>query len=397
MPLKVVTMAEKRLEVLLEAERTGESVTAICRRHGISRDSYYRYRRRYLADGVDGLVDRSRAPLRSPGQIGADLEIEICRMRKDHPRWGARRIAAELRRTGSAPPAVSTIHQALVRNHLVAQRPPRRPKALKRFEREVANDLWQIDATQVRLHTRRRAWVMDMIDDHSRYLLAAVAAESPNGAAAWDCFELAASRYGMPRQVVSDNALSFTGRLHGVEVEFERSLRELGVELINTGPYHPETIGKLERFHRTLKQWLADEGPVYDLAHLQELIDGFRHHYNRERPHQALADLTPAERYRFTPPVSEGPPSLGYDAKGEPVYPPRSIVRKVGAKGCIGYKQMLVGVGVRWAGAQVRLITVGRLLHIYYGEQLVRAVALDPDIYYQPIKGRREKASENNR
>ena len=89
-------------------------------------------------------------------------------MRKDHPRWGARRIASELERAGISPPAVSTIHQALRRNHLVALQPPRRPKALKRFEREVSNDLWQIDATQVRLVTRRKVWVMDMIDDHSR-------------------------------------------------------------------------------------------------------------------------------------------------------------------------------------------------------------------------------------
>ncbi|MGH2720426.1 MAG: DDE-type integrase/transposase/recombinase, partial [Actinomycetota bacterium] len=148
------------------------------------------------------------------------------------------------------------------------------------------NDLWQIDATQVRLVSQKRVWVLDTIDDHSRYLLAAHAAQAPTTDAAWDCFELAASRYGLPRQVLSDNGLCFTGKLHGVQVQFERSLAELGVELINAGPYHPQTLGKLERFHRTLKLWLADEGPASDLGQLQELLDGFRHHYNRDRPHQ---------------------------------------------------------------------------------------------------------------
>jgi transposase InsO family protein len=250
------------------------------------------------------------------------VEEEICRMRGVRPRWGARRIQAELARRGWDPPAVSSIHQALRRNHLVAPQPPRRPTALKRFEREISNDLWQIDATCVRLASRKRAWVLDTIDDHSRYLLAAVAAEAPTGDAAWDCFEEAASRYGLPRQVLSDNGMCFTGRLHGVEVAFEQQLRELGVELITSGPYHPQTLGKLERFHRTLKEWLSEEGPADDLPHLQELLDAFRWHYNADRPHQGIGNLTPAERYRWKEPVTDRPPSVGYDERGEPVYPP---------------------------------------------------------------------------
>jgi transposase-like protein len=116
--LKVVTMAELRLEVLMEAERTGLTVTEICRRYGISRQTYYRYRRRYLAQGLPGLEDRSRRPVHPANQIPADLEVRIVEMRKGHPRWGARRIRAELSRAGVDPPAISTIHQVLVRNGL---------------------------------------------------------------------------------------------------------------------------------------------------------------------------------------------------------------------------------------------------------------------------------------
>jgi hypothetical protein len=215
-----------------------------------------------------------------------------------------------------------------------------------------------------------------------------VAAEAPTGEAAWDCFEEASSRYGLPRQVLSDNGLCFTGRLHRVEVAFEHSLQELGVDLITSGPYHPQTLGKLERLHRTLKEWLRDEGPPFDLPHLQELLDAFRHHYNSERPHQGIGDLTPAERYRWKPPVTDAPPSVGYDDRGEPVYPPRALVRKVTSIGNIGYASTTINVGRRWAGARVRVIPVGGLVHVYYGEELVRALAIDPSVEYQRL-GRR--------
>lgn len=389
MVLKVVTMAELRLDVLTEPLRTGETVADVCRRYGISRDTYYRYRRRYLAEGLFGLEDQSRRPRSSPVKIHPELEIRICEMRRDHPRWGARRIRAELTRAGIDPPAISTIHQVLVRNGLVAPQPPRRPRADKRFEREIANDLWQIDATQIPLGDGTKGWVVDLIDDHSRYLLAVEAGPAATGELAWDAFELAASRYGLPRQVLSDNGLIFTGRLHRVEVAFEKSLDELGVEMINSAPYHPQTLGKLERFHRTLKEWLQDEGPPWDLEHLQELLDGFRFHYNRRRPHQGIGDVTPAERYGAEPLPPAQIRLPGPEEMTEPSYPPHSILRKVGSSGNLGYTGKLIQVGMRWTGAQVRIIPVGDLIHIYYGEMVIRTLTINPDRYYQGLNGRR--------
>ena len=135
MALRVMSMAEMRLEVLLEAARSGETVSEVCRRFGISRKTYYVYLGRYQAEGVEGLEPRSRVPLHQPGRMPGDVELEICRLRKDHPKWGARRIRAELTRAGVAAPAVSSIHQALVRNYLVALQPKRPRKADRRFER----------------------------------------------------------------------------------------------------------------------------------------------------------------------------------------------------------------------------------------------------------------------
>lgn len=389
MALKVVTMAELRLDVLTEPLRSGETVADVCRRYGISRDTYYRYRRRYLAEGLDGLEDQSRRPRTSPVRIPPEVEVRICEMRRDHPRWGARRIRAELQREGTDPPAVSTIHQALRRNGLVAPQPPRRPRANKRFEREISNDLWQIDATQIPLGNGTKAWVVDLIDDHSRYLLAALVGAAPTTELAWDSFEIAATRYGLPRQVLSDNGLCFTGRLHGVEVAFETSLKDLDVELINSAPYHPQTLGKLERFHRTLKEWLSDEGPPYDPEHLQELLDGFRHYYNRQRPHQGIADATPAERYGTDPLPPAQIRLPGSEEIPGPSYPPHSIIRKVGGTGSFGYQGKLIQVGYRWAGARVRVIPVGELIHVYYGEMVIRTLTIDPDRYYQALNGHR--------
>lgn len=401
MALKVVTMAELRLDVLTEPLRTGETVADVCRRYGISRDTYYRYRRRYLEEGLEGLEDRSRRPKTSPAQIPAEVEIRIVEMRRGHPRWGARRIRDELDRAGVEAPAVSTIHQVLRRNGLVAPQPPRRPKADKRFERDIANDLWQIDATQIPCGDGSKAWVVDLIDDHSRYLLAALVGPAATGDLAWDAFELAVTRYGLPRQVLSDNGLCFTGRLHDTEVMFEKSLKDLGVEMINSAPYHPQTLGKLERFHRTLKDWLTDEGPVWDQEHLQELLDGFRHHYNRQRPHQGIDGETPAERYGTDPLPPAQIRFPGPDEMTGPTYPPHAIIRKVGTTGNFGYAGKIIQTGYRYAGSKVRVIPVGELIHVYYGEQLLRVLTIDPDRYYQPMprqtsNGRRPTTSTHS-
>jgi transposase len=240
MALRVMSVTDMRLEVLLEAARGGETVTAICERFGISRETYYVYLRRYRSEGLEGLEPRSRQPLHQPQRMPAQIEEQICRMRKDHPKWRARRIRAELRRKGIEPPAVSSIHRALVRNNLVALSRPRPRPATQRFERSSPNDLWQIDATRLLLADEREVWVMDIADDHARFCLSARVGDGPTGNAAWASFEWAMRRYGMPAQLLSDNGTCFTGRLIGGEVKFERRLGALGIKMIHSRPYHPQ-------------------------------------------------------------------------------------------------------------------------------------------------------------
>ena len=167
-------------------------------------------------------------------------------------------------------------------------------------------------------------------------------------------------------------------------VEFERSLKELDVESINSAPYLAQTLGKLERFHRTLKEWLTDEGPPMTSPHLQEILDGFRFHYHRERPHQGIGNLTPAERYIPPTPIVDGRAmSIGFDHHGEPIYPPKSIVRSVSAAGKLTYANKQIQVGRRLAGTRCRIVAADDLMHIYWGEEHVRSFTIDPNRRYQ--------------
>ncbi len=229
--------------------------------------------------------------------------------------------------------------------------------------------------------------VFDCLDDHARYLLSARVCTSPSAEAAWACFSQAAAAYGLPQQLLTDNHSCFTGRRHGVTVPFERWLAQTGVKMINAAPAHPETLGKLERLHRTLKEWLAEQEAPVDLAQLQALLDRFKHHYNGERPHQGIGDQTPAERYRtgFRTATSSGELAK---AESEPRYPPHSILRKVWRNGITGHRNMAIVVGRRFAGATVRLVEAGELIHVYYGDELIGSVVPNPERRYQPMNKR---------
>jgi hypothetical protein len=197
----------------------------------------------------------------------------------------------------------------------------------------------------------------------------------------------ASAAYGLPRQLLSDNGSYFTGRLTGIEVAFERRLAEVGVELICAAPAHPQTLGKLERLHRTLKEWLHDQQPATHLDQLQARLDRFRNHYNQERPHQGIGDLTPAERYQPNAPLGQ----LPLADTDQPRYPKHALVRKVSASGNVTYQRLTIGLGRRWAGARVRIVAIDQLIHIYHGTELVRSLLPDPSRTYQPRHPRNKR------
>lgn len=373
MSLKVMDIVEQRLAVLQEPAWSRRSVRAVCARHGISPDTFYAWQRRYAAEGLAGLVPRSRRPVTSPGQLPIEVEDRIVRLRKEHG-WGPRKIRDALRRDGVSPvPAVSTVQQALARRGIGTPRRQARPPraAGQRFERTASNQLWQIDGWQHHLADGSPYWVVDLVDDYSRYSLAALAGPALSGQLAWTALRGAVAAYGLPEQLLSDNGLCFTGRLHGIVVSFQRQVHAAGIRFYHARPYHPQTCGKIERLHRTTKQeWLARHTPPATLAAAQALLEAFRTHYNTVRPHQALDGAAPTDRYR--PGTGLHLPVI--DLEPADHNPPGCLRRKVSTQGQFTYAGRQLTLGHRWAGVTVGLLRDRARLHVFYGQSLIETI-----------------------
>ena len=304
---------EQRYRAVLEV-RAGSPVAEVADRYGVSRQAVYGWQRRFDEAGVVGLADRSRRPHRSPSRTTATLEAEIAGLRREHPRWGARRIAYELAVThgAEAAPSRATVHRVLVRHELVAPQEQRRPRKYKRWARETPMALWQLDLVGgVRLADGREVKMVSGIDDHSRYVVVAALVVVPTGRAVTEAFLAAMERYGVPSEVLTDNGKQFTGRYTRpapVEVLFERTCREHGITARLTKRRSPTTTGKIERFHQTLRRELLDHvAPFADLDTAQAAIDGWVQGYNHARPHQSLDMATPASLFRPGQAATAGP------------------------------------------------------------------------------------------
>jgi transposase InsO family protein len=373
-----------RLAMITAAQMPGVTVSALCAELGISRKTFYELRKRFDKEGPVGLEPRSRRPLSSPNQIPAALEQRICRLREELPLdTGALAIFYRLERDGVQPlPSPRTIHRVLVRNELVTPQPNKRPRSSWRwFEYDQPNGCWQIDATEWHLRSGRTVWIMDILDDHSRYYTAADAVAAATATAAWNAFCHAAAECGLPAKVLSDNGLCFNGGNADHPGMFECNLAALGIRKANSRPYHPQTCGKLERAHQTLKKWLRRHPTAHGLTDLQHQLDQFRTYYNQHRPHRALNGATPTERFRATPPAQPADTPIDLDR------PTTMIIadRHVNASGCINAGRATINLGTRWAGHTLTVITYGLRVAILDKTDLVRALTIDPTRRYQPL------------
>lgn len=385
MPLKVMDLVEQRLAVLLEPVWSGRSVREVCRRHGISPDTFYAWKRRYEAEGLAGLALRDRRPKSSPGRLPPGVEDRIFALRKEHG-WGPRKIRDALAREAAqsgvlvaGAPAISTIQQALARRGVLAaraRRPPRRDEGT-RFVRAASNELWQIDGAQRHLADGRPYWVVDLVDDHSRYCLATLVGPGLTGQLAWAALRSAVAVYGLPAELLSDNGLCFTGRLHGVITSFERQVVQAGIRFAHSRPFHPQTCGKVERLHATITDYLRHHhDPPTTLAQAQTQHDAFRAHYNTHRPHQALDGAVPAERYH---------PGTGLllpviDLEPADTNPPGCLRRKVNLGGRFSYAGHQFHLEQRWAGTTIGLQREHARLHIYYGHTLIETILVGTNL-----------------
>src|SRR4051794_24482414 len=317
---------EQRYQAVLEVQ-AGVPIVDVAERFGVSRQAVHRWQNRYRSGGLEALADRSKRPKSSPWQVSAEVEALVCEMRRAHPRWGPRRIRAELAKRpefadGTCKvPHRSSIYRILVRFDLLTVKPRRRKRSeYKRWQRDAPMELWQLDIVgSCFLTDGRELKVVTGIDDHSRYCVIAAVVPRATARAVCTAFVQALRAFGCPQQVLSDNGKQFTGRFtrpRPAEVLFERICRRNGIETMLTKPRSPTTTGKVERFHQTLQaDCFAAHGPFPDLATAQAAVDAFRPEYNQERPHQALKDATPASR--FVPVPESVRAELGLDIPAE--------------------------------------------------------------------------------
>lgn len=360
------------------------NVSAFCRDRGISRDTFYRWRRRYLAEGEAGLEPRSRAPRRTPQRVAPDVEEAVLRLRKELGEAGLDAGAATIQwylgRRGLPAPSRATIWRILVRAGAVVAEPRKRPKAAwRRFEASAPNELWQVDFIDWPIATGM-VKIISFIDDHSRVALRVKAVAEATSEEAWAAFSEAAERWGLPLGQLSDNGLCFSGKLRGYEVGFEARLRSVGVRPKTSRPYHPQTCGKVERFQQTMKKWLRRQPLAADLAELQAQLDAFVDHYNHHRPHQGIGRLTPAQRWAATPPAI----NLGVALPG----PARHVEAVVLKGGLVEVRPWRIGIGRRWEGHRARVDVDDCYFAVFVDHRLVAAGALDPRRPYQAIRRR---------
>ena len=378
MAREAITMEQKLAAVLARASAGyAVSVSDVCVNLGISRQTYYRYRRRFEREGLDGLAPRSRRPLTSPSLTPPSMVESIVRARKElgEEGWdvGAISVRSRLLSEGHQPPAVRTIHRVLVRSGVVQPQPAKRPRSsYRRFQFPATDDCWQIDAFEYRLSDESEVVVFELIDDHSRYLVGTLAWPKEDSIGAWTCLARAIDEYGKPRMLLSDNGLAFNGKRMGVVVLVERNLIALGIRPITARPHHPQTTGKDERLHQTTRRWLAAQPRAETLAQLQDQLDRYRHLYNHDRPHQSLDGQLPAVRRLAG--IRRSPD------RSEPHAPTITRVADVitSARGDVSVFGAQMQIGIEYALRQVTVFKTDGHVLIFYRHHLVRELIVDP-------------------
>ena len=298
-------MSKHRVAVL-KVVSAQSSVTAAAAQYGLSRGHLHRLLRRYRDGGIDAVAPRSRRPHSSPQAVSGTVRDRIVALRVELTVGGLdagpATIAWHLGREGLAVPSTSTVRRVLHAAGLVVPAPRKRPRSSWiRFAASLPNEVWQSDFTHWRLADGTEVEIISWLDDHSRYLLACTACRRVTGDDVVATFTAAGDACGWPAATLTDNGTVYTSRFTGGRNGFEYLLAYLGIRQKNGAPGHPQTQGKVERFHQTLKRWLGRQPPPASLAELQAQLDAFRLAYNEQRPHRAIGRATPGEAYRASP------------------------------------------------------------------------------------------------
>lgn len=366
MAWKVESIVSVRREFVELAMVEGANVAELCRRFGVSRKTGYKWLARFRSEGGSALGDRSRRPVQSPERTDAAMEERVLDLRTAHPAWGGRKLKRRLEDLGmTGVPSASTITQILRRHGRLSPEDSAARGAHQRFERDRPNELWQMDFKgHFALGDGSRCHPLTVLDDHSRFAVVLRACGNEQGATVRAQLTSAFRVYGLPREMLMDNGSPWGDDGSSPWTPLTVWLLRLGVRVCHGRPYHPQTQGKDERFHRTLKAEVLQGRVFPDLAASQQRFDAWRAVYNFERPHEALGLTAPGRCYTPSPrSFPERLPELEFSAIDE--------VRKVQHGGEFSFQGQSWHVSRAFAGEPIGLrpTLIDGVWQVWFGTQ----------------------------
>ncbi len=367
MPWESKTVEKLRKEFIQKALEKEKSLSALCKEYGISRPTAYKWIERFQSG--EGLSDHSHEAFFKPRKTPWEKEELILETRNEHPTWGPRKIRRFLEEKGyDELPATTTIADILKRNGCISAESSEAHTPWKRFEKDKANEMWQMDYKgNFGLANGIRCYPLTILDDHSRFSLCINAKDNERWLPAKACLEQVFIEYGLPKAILCDNGNPW-GSLGKGYTLFDIWMMQMNVLPIHGRILHPQTQGKDERFHRTLKEDVLKRTILRDLKHAQEEFDKFRYCYNYERPHDSLNLDVPAKHYKSSTKQYIRIPK-------EPEYDVGSQLRKVNCKGYVSIDKHRYFLSDSFIGKYVEIVPEDeKMLNLCYGEFTIAKV-----------------------
>ncbi len=372
MSWKVSTTMSQRLEFVELALKESANIRALCREFGITPRTGYKWIKRYQEQGEVGLYDHSRRPKRSPQKSSSIVEEAVLKVRRAHPAWGGRKIKWKLMQDGMhRTPAASTITAILSRNAMLDPEDSPKHRPIQRFEMEYPNQLWQMDFKgYFEMANGFLCHPLTVIDDHSRFLVGLKACPYEHSRAVQKHLRDIFGCYGLPERMLMDNGAIWKG----FHTKLTFWLVQLGIQVVHGRIRHPQTQGKYERLHRTLKNELLIRQLFYDLNDSQSKFDVWRKSYNYERPHEALDMQTPSSHYQ--------PSSRTFTGNLPPIeYEADDILRKVDCLGKLQFqgRKFRIGKAFKSSLVALRATEMDGVFNVFFFKQRIAQISLRTD------------------
>jgi len=378
MPWKEYTVEQTREQFIKEVLLGDTPKSHLCAKYGICRATGDKWLERYKNN--EPLSNRSRAPFHTPNKTPVAMEEKIIKVRHEHPAWGPRKIVRFLKNAGvPGLPAASTVCTILKRNGLVTKEASQASTPYKRFEKERPNEMWQTDFKgSFAMLDGSRCHPLTILDDHSRYSLCVDAKDNERHDGVVESFKRVFEIYGLPDSLLCDNGNPWGTSQSTGYTRFEVWLMDLDILPIHGRPWHPQTQGKEERFHRTLKAEALKHTQIRDLTHAQEEFNRFRDCYNNLRPHNALELDVPAKHYE---PSKRRIDNAGVSSDWE--YPQGYMLRKVKSRGYItfGGQGFFLSESFGELKVAIRESSIASCVNVYYRNYKVARIDVDKRVF----------------